>query len=96
MFSLNDAWRRRSRPSRPSSVGQKWSYLFLRIELQGALTEAMKLYPLMKLKVFVDDITAFMEGRNEELAGIANYMRIGSRKLLRMGSVLRECGDAKP
>ena len=30
----------------------------------------MKVYPLLKLKVFVDDITAFTEGRKKELAGI--------------------------
>ena len=29
------------------------------------------MYPLLKLKVFVDEITAFMEGRNKDLAGIA-------------------------
>ena len=29
------------------------------------------MYPHLKLKVFADDITAFMEGRNKELPGIA-------------------------
>ena len=31
----------------------------------------MQVYPPWKLKVFVDDITTFMEGRNLELPGIA-------------------------
>ena len=29
----------------------------------------MKVYALVKLTVFVDDFTAFMEGRNKELPG---------------------------
>ena len=40
--------------------------MLLRIVLQDALSEEMKVYPSLKLKVFVDDITAF-----KELAGIA-------------------------
>ena len=43
--------------------GSKWSYLLLRIVLQGALHEVTKIYPLLKLKVFVDDITALLRGR---------------------------------
>ena len=39
--------------------------------LQVALGEVMKVCPPLKLKVVVDDITAFMEGRNKELRGIA-------------------------
>ena len=31
----------------------------------------MNVYPLLKLKVFVDDITAYMEVRNKELPGSA-------------------------
>ena len=31
----------------------------------------MKVYPLLKLRVSVDDITSFMEGRIKELPGIA-------------------------
>ena len=34
---------------------------------QDALSEVMKVYPLVKLKAFVYDITAFLEGRNKEL-----------------------------
>ena len=47
-----------------------WSSLLLRIVLQDALGEVMKVCPPMKLKVFVDDIKAFLEGRDKELPGI--------------------------
>ena len=40
----------------------KWNCLLLRIVLQDALTEVT-----LTLKVLVDDITAFMSGRNKEL-----------------------------
>ena len=51
--------------------GSKWSCLHLRIVLQDALSEVMKVYPTLKLKVFVDELTAFMVERNKELASIA-------------------------
>ena len=54
-FSLNDVWRSRSRPSLPISRDQSGM-------LQDALTEVT-----LTLKVLVDDITAFMNGRNKEL-----------------------------
>ena len=38
--------------------------------LQDALSEVVSVYPSMKLKVFVDDITACLEGRNKELPKI--------------------------
>ena len=44
--------------------GSKWRCLLLHIALIDALSEVMKVYPYMKLKVFVDDNTVFMEGRN--------------------------------
>ena len=50
--------------------GSKWS-CSLRVVLQDALSEVMKVYPPMKLQVFVDDITACLEGRNKELPKIA-------------------------
>ena len=50
--------------------GSKWSCLLLRNVLQDALSEVMKLYAPLKLKVFVYD-TAFMEGRHKELPGVA-------------------------
>ena len=48
--------------------GTKWSCLLLHIVLQDALSEVMKVYPPLKLKLFVEDVTAFMEGRNKEFA----------------------------
>ena len=42
--------------------------------LQDALSEVMKVYPPLKLKVFVADIAAFMEQRNKELPGIAENL----------------------
>ena len=51
--------------------GSEWSCMLLHIVLQAALNEVMKVYPLSTLRALVDDITAFTEGRNHELAGIA-------------------------
>ena len=51
--------------------GSKWSCLLLRIVLQDALSEATKIYPSLKLRVFVDDITALVKGRNKEAAEMA-------------------------
>ena len=39
--------------------------------LQDAFTKMMMVYPLVKLKVFVDDITAPMEGRIKKLPSTA-------------------------
>ena len=52
-------------------AGSNWSGLLLRIVLQDALREVMEVFPPSKMKVFVDDITVFMEGQSKELAGIA-------------------------
>ena len=51
--------------------GSTWSCFVLRIALQDALSEVTKNYPSLKLRVFVDDITAFMNGRNKELVEMA-------------------------
>ena len=51
--------------------GSKWSCLLLRIVLQDALSDVTKIYPLPKLRVFVGDITAFMNGRNKGLVEMA-------------------------
>ena len=44
-------------------VGFKWSCLQLRIVLQDALSEVMKIYPPLKLRVFVDHISALVKGK---------------------------------
>ena len=48
------------------SRSPNWSCSLIRIVLQDALSEVMKEYPPTKPKVFVDDITSFLE-----LPGIA-------------------------
>ena len=49
----------------------KWSCLLLRIVLQDALSELAIIYPPMKLRVFVDDITALLMDKNKEVAEMA-------------------------
>ena len=59
--------------------GSKWSCLLLRTVVQDALSKVVKVvkvFPPLKLKVFVEDITAFMEGRYNELASIAEKVLI--------------------
>ena len=63
-------------------LGSKWSCLLLRIVLQDALSEVTKIYPLQKLKVFVDDITALLMEKNKKVAEKAKKMM---RKLKRGG-----------
>ena len=47
--------------------GSKLSRLLLRIVLQDALSEVTQFYPPPRLRVFVDDITAFINVRNKSL-----------------------------
>ena len=49
----------------------KWSCLLLRIVLQDALSEVTNIYPPLKLRVFVDDLTALLMGKNREVAEMA-------------------------
>ena len=72
--------RSHSKPSQPSSLGQTQSCLLPRIVLQDAVSEAMKVCPPLRLRVFVDDITAFIEGRNKELAGRAEKVQKSIRR----------------
>ena len=51
--------------------GSTWSCLLLRIVLQDALSEATQRYPPLKLRVFVDDITALFVVKNKEVAKMA-------------------------
>ena len=51
--------------------GSEWSCLLLRIVLQDALGEVTKICPSSKLRVFVDDTTVFVKGRNKEVAEMA-------------------------
>ena len=45
--------------------------LLLRIVLQDALNEVTNIFPPLKMRVIVDDITTFMNGRNKELVEMA-------------------------
>ena len=58
----------------------KWSCLLRRIVLQDALSEVMKVYPPMKPKACVDDISAFMEVRNEESRGLVEKVGRAMRR----------------
>ena len=62
-YSSKDAWRSRFRPFRPFLPVSKWSCLLPRIVLQAALGEVTQIYPPLKLRVFVDDITALVKGK---------------------------------
>ena len=76
--SSKDVWRSRSRPSRPVSLGQNGVACSCAIVLQDALSEVTKILPPLKLRVFVDDRTAFMNGRNKDLVEMAENV---SKKL---------------
>ena len=61
--------------------GSKWSCLLLRIVFRDALGEVTKINPPLKLRVFfVDDITAFLMGKEREVAEMAKKVM---RKLKR-------------
>ena len=61
--------------------GSKWSCLLLRIVLQDALSEVTKIHHTLKLRVFVDDITALVRGKNKEVAEMAkNVMKKAERR----------------
>ena len=49
----------------PILLGSKWSCLLPRIVLQDALGEVTKIYPSLNLRVFEDNITVLMKGRNK-------------------------------
>ena len=51
--------------------GSKCRCLLLRIVLLDAVSEVTKMYPPLKLRVFVDDITALLMVKNKVVAGMA-------------------------
>ena len=69
--------------------------MLLRIVFQDALSEVMKVSPPLKLKVFVDEITAFMEGRNRELPGIPEKVLRAMREEVAEDSEVVEHGRRK-
>ena len=46
--------------------GSKWSCLLLRVVLQDASTEVTKFYPPLKMRAFVDDVTALLMENTEK------------------------------
>ena len=61
--------------------GSKWSCLLLRIALQDALSEVTNINPpFLKKRVFVDDITARVMGKNREVAEMAKKVMKKSRE----------------
>ena len=84
-MQFEGASRSRCRPSRPFSSGRN------RTVLQDALSEVMKVYPPLKLRVLVDDVTAFMDERYKDLPGIAEKVL----KLLKKADALGQMRDAK-
>ena len=69
-YSSKGAWRSRFRPS-AILPGSKWSCLVLWIVLQDAISEVTNIYPPLKLRVFVDDITALLKGKNRDIVEMA-------------------------
>ena len=59
--------------------------LLLRIVLQDALSEATKIYPLLKLTVFDGDVTALLMGKIKEVAEIAKKVMRKSKEVMRKG-----------
>ena len=51
--------------------GSKLSCLLLRVVLQDALSEVTNIYPPLKLRAFVDNITALLMEKNKEVAEMA-------------------------
>ena len=67
--------------------GSKWSCLLLRIVLQDASSEVTKNYPSLKLRVFVDDITALVKGKIKK-------WRKWQKKVMKKAE--RRSGEKKP
>ena len=51
--------------------GSKWGCLLLRIVLQDAFNEVTQIHPPLKLRVFVDDITALLMGKKKVVTEMA-------------------------
>ena len=55
----------------------------------------MKVYPLLKLEVFVDDITAFTEGRHKGLPSVAERVLRSIREVDEKGLKLSITEEGK-
>ena len=80
----------------PILLGSKWSCLLLHIVLQDALSEVTKFDPPMKLRVFVDAITALLMVKNREVAEMARkVMKKLKEEVERTGLILSVTKDGK-
>ena len=64
--------------------------------MQDALIEVTKIYPPLKLKVFVDDITAQVQGRNMDVAEMAKKVMKKLKEVEKTGlklSVTENCKE---
>ena len=68
----------------------EWSLLALRIVLQDALSEVTQIYPPLKLRVFVDDITALLMVNNKEVTEMAKKVMQKLKEVL--GKKSLDCG----
>ena len=76
--------------------GSKWSCLLVRIVLQDALDGVTKIYPPLKLRVFVDDITALLMMKNKVVAELAKkVVKKLKKKVERKGLNLSVPEDGK-
>ena len=71
-------WRSRSSPSLATLPGSKWSYLLLRIVLQDALSKVTKIFPPLKLRVFLD--VSSLEKKKQGVDGDGRKILMKSKK----------------
>ena len=76
--------------------GSKWSCLLLRIVLQDAFNEVTQIHLALKLRVFVDDITALLMVKNKVVAEMARkVMKKLKEEVQRKGLKLSVAVDGK-
>ena len=96
VYSSKDVRQSRSRPSRLSCQGSKWICLLFRIVLQDALNKVTNIYPPLKLRVFVDNITAPLREKKNVVAEMAKkVMKKLKEEVERKGLKLAVTEDGK-
>ena len=68
---MKDVRQSRCEPSRPFCEDPSGVACYSALFLQDALSEVLKIYLPLKLRVFVDGITALVKERNKEMAEMA-------------------------
>ena len=69
--SSKGVWRSRSGPPRPSCQGRSGVACFCVLCCRMRWVKVQKFYPPLKLRLFVDDVTALLMGKNREVAEMA-------------------------